>query len=136
MNMAHASSSASGKRWMVWLGWAFTAIPALMMLFSASMKLTHNPQFAQTFNSVFGWPESTLTPLGIVELACVAVYLIPQTAVLGAIVLTGYLGGATAAHVRIGDASAWIAVAVGVVAWGGLFLRDSRLRQLIPMRRG
>jgi len=81
-----------------------------------------------------GYPESLLVTLGILELGCTVVYLIPRTSVLGAILMTGYLGGATATHVRIGEALFFIPVVLGVLAWGGLFLRDDRLRALIPLR--
>jgi hypothetical protein len=75
-----------------------------------------------------------LLALGIVELGSVIIYLIPQTAVLGAILLTGYLGGATATHLRIGEPY-YAAVLLGVLVWGGLFLREERLRLLIPLRK-
>lgn len=74
-----------------------------------------------------------MTVLGIVELACVVIYLIPQTAVLGAILLTAYLGGATATHVRISDAF-FIPIIVGMLIWLGLYLRDGRIRELLPLR--
>ena len=80
-----------------------------------------------------GYPESLALAIGIVELACTVLYVIPQTAVLGAIVLTGYLGGATASHVRIGEPF-HLAVLLGVLMWGGLYLRDERVRALIPLR--
>ena len=92
-----------------------------------------NPALATGFQH-FGLPMSLAIPLGIVEIGCAVVYLFPRTAFLGAILMTGYLGGATATNVRIGDS--WITpVLLGVLVWGGLFLRDSRLRQLIPLRR-
>lgn len=72
--------------------------------------------------------------LGILEIVCTVTYAVPRTAMLGAILLTGYLGGATATHVRIGD-SFISPVILGVLVWGGLFLRDPRLRALIPLRR-
>ena len=83
-----------------------------------------------------GYPESVILGLGIVLLACTALYLIPRTAVLGAILLTGYLGGAVATHVRVGASPFEILFPVifGALLWGGLFLRDERLRELIPLR--
>jgi hypothetical protein len=99
---------------------------------SAVMKLSQSPDVVKGFGD-FGYDPSILVPLGIVELLCVILYVIPQTAVLGAILLTGYLGGATATHVRVGDA--FIApVIMGVILWLGLYLRDSRLRALVPWR--
>jgi hypothetical protein len=119
----------------LWTGRVLTALPALALIASASMKLMHPPDFVKKFVA-FGYTESMLTPIGIVELLCVALYLIPQTAVLGAILVTGYLGGAVATHVRAGDPVANIAtpIVLGVLAWGGLFFRDSRIRALLPMR--
>ena len=81
-----------------------------------------------------GLPESLALGLGILELACAVVYVIPQTSVLGAILLTGYLGGATCTHLRVGDPF-FMPVVIGALVWGGLFLRDPRLRALIPLRR-
>ena len=83
-----------------------------------------------------GFPESVIVGLGIVLLACLVLYLIPRTAVLGAILLTGYLGGAVATHVRVGDAlwTILLPVVFGILFWGGLYLRDKRLSELIPLR--
>lgn len=75
-----------------------------------------------------------MTPIGIVELLCVVVYLIPRTSVLGAILITGYFGGAVATHVRVSDAFV-IPLVLGVLAWGGLFLRDARLRELLQLKK-
>ena len=85
-----------------------------------------------------GYPESVLLGLGIVLLACTVLYVIPRTAILGAILLTGYLGGAVATHVRVGNplfTHVLFPVYLGVLIWGGLYLRDERLRALIPLRR-
>ena len=96
------------------------------------MKLMKPAPVVQGF-AHFGYPESLALSIGILELACTVVYVIPRTSVLGAILLTGYLGGATATHVRIGDPF-FVPVGLGVLVWGGLFLRDDRLRALIPLR--
>jgi hypothetical protein len=82
----------------------------------------------------FGWDENLALALGILELCCTAIYVIPRTSVLGAILLTGYLGGATATHVRISDPSFAAPIVLGVLVWLGLFLRDARLRALLPLR--
>jgi hypothetical protein len=84
-----------------------------------------------------GYPETIIIPLGIVLTACTVLYLIPRTAVLGAILLTGYLGGAVATHVRLGQGifPATFPVIMGVLVWGGLWLRDNSVRSLIPLRR-
>jgi hypothetical protein len=121
---------ASNK--LVWAGRILSALPIPLLVMSGVMKLSQTPDVVKGFSD-FGYDPSILVPLGIVELLCVILYIIPQTAVLGAILLTGYLGGATATHVRVGDA--FIApVIMGVILWLGLYLRDSRLRVLVPWR--
>ena len=107
-------------------------LPVLMLLMSAVMKFIPNKQMQDGFTHL-GWPLSLAVPLGIVELACTILYLIPQTAVLGAILLTGYLGGAIATTLRVGDGFI-PTIVMGIFLWGGLFLRDQRLRTLIPFR--
>ncbi len=117
----------------LWAGRVLSAIPVLMLTMSAVMKLMHTPQVIEGFVGKFGYPEGTLLAIGVVELICAVTYAVPQTAVLGAILITGYMGGATATHVRVSDP--WIAaVGLGVVAWAGLFLREPRLRALLPLR--
>ena len=108
-------------------------LPALMLLMSAYMKFAKPPPVVEGFTHL-GWPEKLAFSLGILELVCTLIYLVPRTAVLGAILLTGYLGGAIAAHVRIGEPFITPLI-LGVAVWGGLFLRDQRLRALIPLRR-
>jgi DoxX-like family len=132
---AQATPPASplAPRWMRWLGLALSALPVLMLLMSATMKLTQNPKMVALWTPKFGYPESLMLPIGLLELTCAIVYLIPQTAVLGAILVTGYLGGAVATHVRVSDAFL-IPLSLGVFAWAGLFLRDPRLRALLPLR--
>ena len=116
----------------LWGGRVMTALPVLALLVSAGMKLAQPPQFVEGFTK-FGYPMSQATGIGILELLCTALYVIPQTSVLGAILVTAYLGGATATHVRVGDP--FIApVLLGILVWGGLYLRDSRIRALIPLR--
>jgi hypothetical protein len=83
-----------------------------------------------------GYPENIIVPLGIVLTACTVLYLIPRTSVLGAILLTGYLGGAVATHVRVAEGlfSIVFPIIFGLLLWGGLYLRDPRLRAFIPLR--
>jgi hypothetical protein len=99
------------------------------------MKFVQPPGLAQGFAHL-GYPVSLALGLGIVELACAIIYAIPRTSVLGAILVTGYLGGATATHVRIGDpiSNLLTPIVLGVLAWGGLYLRDTPLRALLPLR--
>jgi uncharacterized membrane protein YphA (DoxX/SURF4 family) len=105
-----------------------------MMLFSASMKFMNPPEVSQQFEETLGYPANLLLAIGIVEIACVVFYAIPYTAVLGAVVLTGYLGGAIATHERIGESFMAPAIA-GIFVWLGIYLREPRLRALLPIRR-
>lgn len=114
-------------------GCIVSALPVLVLLFSATMKFVKPPAVVEGFGK-FGYPAHLITVLGIVEVGCTIVYLIPRTSVLGAILLTGYLGGATATHVRIGDPAFVAPVVFGMLVWLGLFLRDGRIRALIPLR--
>jgi hypothetical protein len=119
----------------LWAGWVLTILPALFLLFDAVMKLV-KPAFVVEGTMKYGYPESTILPLGIVLFASTVLYLIPRSAVLGAILLTGYLGGAVATHVRVEEG--WFPilfpVVFGALLWGGLVLRDARLRALVPLR--
>ena len=118
----------------LWTGRVLSALPVLMMLGGAIYSLIKPAAVREGF-AQFGYPERFFTAIIIVEIACVVLYVIPQTAVLGAILLTGYLGGAVATHVRIADPAFFMPVLVGVIVWLGLFLREPRLRSLIPLRR-
>jgi len=120
------------KTWMTWTGRVFSALVVLMLAFSAFMKLTQNPEAVKGFVEQFGYPVGILVTLGVVELACALLYLIPTTRVLGAILVTGYLGGAIATHVRVGEGFLPPLI-LGILAWGGLYLRDARLRNLLPL---
>jgi hypothetical protein len=112
-----------------------SALPALFLLLDGAMKLV-KPGFVVEATVRLGYPESVILPLGVVLLVCTALYLVPATSVLGAILLTGYLGGAVATHVRHEDTPFEILfpVLVGALLWGGLVLRDRRLRSLVPWR--
>lgn len=123
-------SASRGKAF--WAGWVLTVLPVLLLLFSAVGKFMKPPPVVETFAHL-GWPERMAFPLGVLELACVAVLLVPRMAVLGAILLTGYLGGAMATHVRLGEAW-YIPAALGVAIWLGLWFREPRLRAVLPMR--
>jgi hypothetical protein len=117
----------------LWTGWILGILPMPLFALSAFMKLSLPPEVVENFNKL-QWPLSTARPLGVVELACCIIYLIPRTAVLGAILLAGYLGGAIATHVRAGEPF-WIPALIGIVLWLGLYLREPRLRTLVPLRR-
>jgi len=118
---------------MLWGGYIASAIPVLMLLFSGVMKLVKPAFLLEEFERL-GYGENLALVIGIVEIGCTLIYLIPRTSILGAILLTGYLGGATATHVRIGDPSFFMPVILGVLVWLGLYLRDNRLRALLPLR--
>jgi hypothetical protein len=127
------AEGAPSKR-TIWVGWILGAVPVLMLAMSAVMKLARTAQVLEGW-AKFGYPEGSLLAIGVTELACAVLYAVPRTAVLGAILATGYLGGATATHVRAGEAVFVAPVVLGILAWGGLFLRDPRLRALLPLRR-
>src|SRR5262249_19765305 len=118
-----------------WTGWVLSALPALFLLVDGAMKLV-KPEIVVKTTVELGYAETVILPLGVVLLVCTILYLIPRTAVLGAILLTGYLGGAVATHVRAGQGPFEILfpVVVGALLWGGLVLRDVRLRALLPLR--
>ena len=120
----------------LWAGRVLSALPALFLLFDAVMKLV-KPAPVVEATVALGYPESVIRGLGIVLLACTILYVIPRTAVLGAILLTGYLGGAVATHVRVGDGAFPVVfpVILGALLWGGRYLRDERLRSLVPWHR-
>ncbi len=132
--MQSGFQTAPTSKKMFWTGRIISALPVLMLLFSSVMKLAKPAPVVEEFTRL-GYPPGVIFGIGILELVCTVVFVIPRTAVLGAILLTGYLGGATATHVRIGDPF-FAPVVVGLLVWLGLFLRDDRLRALIPLRKG
>ena len=122
------------SRGKLWAGRIMSWLPALLLLVDGVMKL-FKPAVVVEATLKLGYPENTILPIGIVLTVCTILYLIPRTAVLGAILLTGYLGGAVATHVRVGEGLFPISFPIifGVLLWGGLYLRDNRLRTLIPI---
>jgi hypothetical protein len=119
---------------MLWTGRVISTLPVLLLIFSAAMKLAHPTSVVEGF-AKFGYPAYELPILGIVEIACTLIYLIPKTSILGAILLTGYLGGATATHARLSDPSFIMPVICGILIWQGLLLRDRKLQALLPLRK-
>jgi DoxX-like protein len=131
-----ATQMAPVSKGRLWAGRIMSALPALFLLMDGVMKLA-KPEFVVKATVQLGYPESVIFGLGIVVLVCVILYIVPRTAVLGAILLTGYLGGAVATHVRVGDplfSHSLFPVYFAVLLWGGLYLREERLRALIPFR--
>ncbi|MEO8587561.1 MAG: DoxX family protein [Acidobacteriota bacterium] len=117
----------------VWAGRVLSALVCLLFLFSAFVKLKGGPDLEKGFAHL-GLPGSMAVPLAILEIACVAAYLIPATAVLGAVLLTGYVGGAICTHWRVGDPFI-IHIVLGIFVWLGLYLREPVLKSLIPLGR-
>ena len=117
----------------LWTGWVISTLVSLLFLFSAAMKLKGGPELGQGMSHL-QLSDSMVRPLAILEFACAAIYLIPQTAVLGAVLLTGYLGGAILTHWRVGDMFV-THIVLGLLIWLGIYLREPRLADLIPFRR-
>ena len=125
-------NSASPSTTILWTGRLLSWLPMLLFGFSAFSKLAHPPQLDEGFAHL-GIPLTQAFGLGVLELSCAVIYLVPRTSVLGAILLTGYLGGAIQTHLRVGDP--WVVQAIlGVVVWAGLTLREPKLRALIPLK--
>jgi hypothetical protein len=131
-DMADTIQRAPTSKAGVWAGRIISAL--VVLLFDSSIKVL---KLAAAVEGTVpaGYPASVVRPIGIVLLACILLYVIPRTAILGAILLTGYLGGATASMVCLSNPGFLFPVAVGVLAWLGIFLRDAQLRVLIPLRR-
>jgi hypothetical protein len=127
-------SNAGVSKPMLWTGRVMSAIAVLLVAFGGVVKVLKVAGIVEGMARA-GWPERLTRPVGAIELVCVVVYLIPRTNVLGAILMTALLGGATATNYRIGDPSLPLPIIVGMLAWGGLYLRDMRIRELIPLRR-
>jgi hypothetical protein len=126
---------ANTSRAMVWTGRGLSALAVVGLGFSAVMKFQRPPEVVDFFVNKFGYPEASLFVIGALELGCALLYAIPQTAVLGGILVAAYLGGAVATHVRVADPFL-SPIILGVIAWLGLYLRDPRLRSLLPIRTG
>jgi hypothetical protein len=135
--MSTTSQTASSSKTMLWAGRGMSGLTVLFMLSDGISKLAMEHHVVEATTKI-GYPVDVIRPLGIVVLVCTILYAIPRTAILGAILLTGFLGGAVASKVRLEDpmfGSILFGVYFGILAWGGLYLRDHRLRALIPLRR-
>jgi hypothetical protein len=120
----------------LWIGRTITAIPILFLLFDSTIKLLNIPAVEQSFKTL-GFRKNLALELGILELVLVLIYLFPRTAILGAVLWTGYLGGAIATHLRVGDplfSHVLFPIYVAALLWGGLWLRDARLRTTVSAR--
>jgi len=117
---------------MLWTGRVISGVVVAMMTLSGVMKFTGSKELVDGFTHL-GWPDKLAVAIGTAELVSTLLYAIPQTSVLGAILLTGYMGGAIATHVRIGEPFL-VQAGIGIAIWVGLYLRDQRIRRLIPLR--
>ena len=133
MNACTPDSARTQRR----TAYVLTALAALFLTFDVIMKVLRlRPAMEGTV--ALGYPEHTVAAIGAIELVCLALYLVPRTAALGAVVMTGYLGGAVATHVRIGSpllTHTLFPIGVAALLWAGLYLREPRLRALMPFRR-
>ncbi len=125
--------SATQSRASLWAGRALSALVALFMIMDGTMKVL-KVTAAVDGTANLGYSPGVLVPLGIIVLLSTAVYLYPRTSILGAILLTGFLGGAAATNVRTQAAWTWFPVLLGVFAWLGLYLRDQSLQRLVPLK--
>jgi hypothetical protein len=120
----------------LWTGRVLSALAVLFLIFDGVTKLMKDPHVLQAMVQL-DFPEKTIVEIGMILLVCTALYVIPKTSVLGAVLLTGYLGGAVAAQFRVGKPlfETLFPVMFGIVIWGGLFLREERLLALMPLRK-
>lgn len=132
--MPPGTQTAPPSKTMLWVGRVISALMIVFMLFDACTKILKLPAAVEGTVRL-GYPASTVLPIGVIALVCVLLYAIPRTSILGAILLTGYLGGATATQVRVQDAWYFFPPVLGALTWVGLYLRDERLRTLIPLKR-
>ncbi len=136
-SLGYPSTSRAGTSTTRRIGWALSGITILFMLFDAAGKLALGSYVIEATTRI-GYPVDAIRPIGVIALVCTVVYAIPRTAILGAVLLTGFYGGAVASKIRIEDpvfSSILFAVYLGLVTWGGLYLRDERLRALLSFRR-
>ena len=130
--MPSSTQTVPASKAMLWVGRVISALMIVFMLFDAGIKILKLPAAVEGTLRL-GYPASTVQPIGVIGLVCVLLYAIPRTSILGAILLTGYFGGATATQVRVQDAWYFFPPVLGALTWVGLYLRDERLRTLIPL---
>jgi DoxX-like protein len=132
-----AEAGATSSSAQIWTGRVLSGLAVLFLLMDATMKVLR-PPFVIEGTTKVGYSAGVILPLGIIQLVCLIIYLVPRTSVLGAILWTGYLGGAVATHVRVGDplfSHILFPTYVAALLWLGLWLREPRLRALVPIRR-
>ncbi|HVU89326.1 MAG TPA: DoxX family protein [Pirellulales bacterium] len=133
--MSSTTAAAPASRKLYWAGWVLTILPALLLVATSISAISGSEGAAEGFEK-YGYPAGSLRLIGVVELVSAVLFLIPPTAYLGAILLTGYLGGAVATHVHASEGLLAIApIVFGAIVWLALLLRDPRLRPLLPLTR-
>ena len=136
LDTARAAAPRPAPKAMTWAGWALTGLATLFMTFDIAIKLV-DLQIVRDTMVQLGYPPQLGRTIGVIELVCLALYLNPRTSVLGAVLFTGVMGGAIATHMRVGDplfSHTLFGVYLGAAIWGGLYLRDARLRAIFPIR--
>ena len=136
LDSARAAAPRPATKAMTWAGWGLTGLAVLFMTFDIAIKLVDLQVVRDTLVQL-GYPPQLGRTIGVIELVCLALYLNPRTSVLGAVLFTGVMGGAIATHMRVGDplfSHVLFGVYLGAVLWGGLWLREPRLRALFPVR--
>ena len=134
--MQAATQAVSAPKGMIWAGYSISALATLFLIFDSVIKVLKMAPAVEATTQL-GYPESLVVVIGVIELVCLAVYLVPRTSILGAIFLTGYLGGAIATNLRAGTPvfNVVFPLIIGALIWGGIYLRDQRLRALVPLRK-
>src|SRR6516162_5228289 len=128
------NATTRSNPWLVWVGRIVSVAPVYIVLMSARWKLTSNPWYVQEWGRI-GWKTPDLPFIASLQLGAILLYVIPRTSVLGAVILTGYLGGAIASYIRIGQLyPPLVPLTTAMLAWLGIWLRDERLRELLPFR--
>lgn len=121
-------------KWKRWTGGILSAIPVLALLMAATFSFQHGPQVVEGM-AKFGYQEGLVNLVAVLATVSAVLYVIPRTAVLGALFMTAYFGAAVATHLRVGDPGYPLAIIMAIFTWGGLWLRDARIRELLPLRR-
>ena len=136
MNAGNALTRVNWTRWVVWIGRVVSLWPVYVLTSSATWKLTREPWYVAEWQRI-GYDDAMLLTIGIVQVTCLLLYIVPQTSVLGTVLLTGYLGGAIASYARMGEPSPiLVPLSTSLTAWLGLYLREPRLWTLLPLRFG
>ena len=134
MSTAPRSVTTHSPKWMIWTGRVLSAIPVLLFFFGGALSFSGSPQVTEGM-AKFGYPADLARVVAALEIGSAVLYLIPPTAVLGALFMTAYLGAAVATHLRVHDPGWPMAIVTAIFVWGGLWLRDRRLRELLPLRK-